>query len=361
MNELQQLKTLKQDTLQFIRSLAGNHRRGYYRYSLTGDFYSETFHWNVGASVFALKTFYALGQDISDEIQAGADYIKTFRHGSDFYDRLIYAKTFTRNLLRSAKTLNFQNLANKKYIQAETRQCLSALCLYDLMPKDLEIITPQTDRQIEQYLEKLDWTQPWDAGSHFSHLLFFLNLKKQIQPDLTETIDGLIHTSVAWVNSLQDEKTGSWFRDQPAPDQQINGAMKVISGLVAADRIHFDKAPELIDLCLDNINDAHACGNFNIIYVLYYACKILDCRYRLPEIQAFARNRLETYFRHYHPQHKGFSFYPQKANDIYYGARITRGLNEPDIHGTSLLIWGIAIIIDLLGLSDQYPLRIYKT
>ncbi len=361
MNEIDRLKNLQEDTLSFVRALASDHRKGYYLYSMSGDLYSDTFHWNVGASVFALKIFYTLGVKDSEEVQRAGEYILSFRHGSDFYDRLIYTKTFTRNLIRAIKNRQLGNLANRKYIQAETRQCLSALSLYDMVPKDLNLSTPETRKEIESYLDKFDWTQPWDAGSHFSHLLFFLNLRKTIQPQECEKINTLIDAAIEWVNHLQNEKTGSWFQGQAAVEQQINGAMKVISGLVAADRLEFARAPELIDLCLENVNDEHACGNFNIIYVLYYASKVLNRRYRQPEIQAFAKDRLAKYFEHYHPQHKGFSFYPQRANDIYYGARITKGLSEPDIHGTSLLIWGIAIIVDILELNDQFPMRIYTT
>jgi len=33
--------------------------------------------------------------------------------------------------------------------------------------------------------------------------------------------------------------------------------------------------------------------------------------------------------------------------------KITKGLNEPDIHGTVLLFWGIAIISDILGIEKE--------
>mgnify|MGYP000097262523 CR=1 FL=1 len=36
----------------------------------------------------------------------------------------------------------------------------------------------------------------------------------------------------------------------------------------------------------------------------------------------------------------------------WYGARIARGLKEPDIHGTCLFLWGIAVMAPLLGYGD---------
>jgi len=52
---------------------------------------------------------------------------------------------------------------------------------------------------------------------------------------------------------------------------------------------------------------------------------------------------------------------PHKTNIYYYGAKITRGLNEPDIHGTCMFLWGISIISQILeidqelGFKEQIP------
>ena len=40
------------------------------------------------------------------------------------------------------------------------------------------------------------------------------------------------------------------------------------------------------------------------------------------------------------------SHYLNKSQIYYYGLRITKGLNTPDLHGTLLLIWTLSMIND---------------
>ena len=75
--------------------------------------------------------------------------------------------------------------------------------------------------------------------------------------------------------------------------------------------------------------------------------------YRFTEIQNFAKNRLEIYRKYYFPEIGGFSFLPQKANVHYYEAKLTKGKNEPDIHGTVMFLWGISIISQILGIDKE--------
>ncbi len=65
------------------------------------------------------------------------------------------------------------------------------------------------------------------------------------------------------------------------------------------------------------------------------------------------------YTDYYWPGYGGFSFYKDRANDIYYGKKITKGLAEPDIHGTAMFVWGIALIDKILnlGLNFKIPLN----
>jgi hypothetical protein len=39
-------------------------------------------------------------------------------------------------------------------------------------------------------------------------------------------------------------------------------------------------------------------------------------------------------------------------------AKISEGLEEPDIHGTHLFLWGIALITKMMGLDDRFRLNI---
>jgi hypothetical protein len=137
--------------------------------------------------------------------------------------------------------------------------------------------------------------------------------------------------------------------------------MRVITGLVAADMLEFDYPEKLIDFCLTGAGDCDACDNFNVVFVLNYAARLLGKNYRRPEIENFALQRLHTYWKHYHEDKSGFSFCQRSANDLYYGTKITKALNEPDIRGTALFLLGISIVVQLLGVEKQFSFRECKT
>ena len=52
---------------------------------------------------------------------------------------------------------------------------------------------------------------------------------------------------------------------------------------------------------------------------------------------------------------------PNKSSENYYGARVSKGLNEPDIHGTVMFIWGLSLISRLLDINDKTGLRPFST
>ncbi len=361
MNDIEPLYHLKENVLQFVSQMKSCVVDGYYRYSYSGDLYDEKTHWNPAGSVFAIKIYYTLGVGNNHDVDAAANYIKTFQHKNGWiYDDLVFRKPILRNALASLRKRNFSNLLNKNYKRAETRQCCSALMLYDKLPEGTNLFVLRNEEQVRDYLSSFAWSQPWDAASHFSHLMFFLALVLKTGRMEPQTFEHLTGCAIEWVNRLQHPRDGCWYTGSPSLRQKINGAMKIITGLIAVDRIDFDYPEKLVDLCLGSANDQDACDNFNIILVLNYAAKLLGRNYRRSEIEEFALQRLDTYWKHYHDDKNGFSFYPNRANDIYYGARITRALNEPDIHGTALFLWGVSIIVQLLGLEEQFNFKEYK-
>lgn len=335
----------------FISRLESENVRGFFHYSLSGDLFDENVRWGLGNTVFATKIYYTLGMleelpsEKKDEL---ANFIESFqKNDGTISDPLIIRGGFATNFLGSLKNNEWGNILSRQVKIAETRQALSALKLLGRRPRISYLNFPQSEAAIEKYLQNLNWERPWSAGSHFSHLLFFL-----ANSDLKQK-DRLIDHAVDWVNRIQNPDTGSWHAGDPDVQQKINGAMKIITGLKAAGRTKFDRPEKLIDLCLEAKNDSHACDNFNIVYVLNYANKLTNSLYRYDEIVNFCYNRLDIYKKYYFPEIGGFSFMPGKANDIYYGAEITKGLNEPDIHGTVMFLWGISIIAQLIGAGKE--------
>jgi len=344
---------LKEKVPQFLEKLKGKRIPGFFHYSLSGDLYHESIKWGLGNTVFAAKIYYTL--DLLDKLPEKdrknmANFIKGFqKEGGTIYDPLVKRKAFLREKLSAIENLDFNNFFHHQTIRAETRQAISALKLLGKTPGLPYQKFPKTRKEIRKYLEKLDWQRPWRAGSHFSHLIFFLKNSN------LENKEDLINFAIDWVAKLQNSADGSWYQGSPSLQQKINGAMKIITGLKVAGKINFEYPKELIDLCLSARNNKlHACNDFNIIYTLHYSSKVAKNGYRLNTIKDFVLEHLKkTYKQHYFPEIGGFSFFVGKANTDYYGAKITRGLNEPDIHGTVMFLWGISIAAQILRINDD--------
>jgi len=359
--QLEWLESLHAEVCSFLTHQKSKTQKGYYQYSYSGDLYQESVKWNVGSSVFALKLYYLLGFEKDQNIMELSEYIKSFTKNGYIYDQFIYRKGFFRNLLASVKNKTFDDMLNQKYINAESRQAYSALMLYGETPNSVNMWFPKNEEEIDEYLSKLNWNEPWGAGSHFSHLMFFIKLAYKANNIDKKQFDILSDYAVSWINKIQNKTTGGWYKGKPKNRYIINGAMKVITGLIAVDKCEFDYAKQLIDLSLEATNDIDACDNFNIILVLNYASKLLNRVYRQDEIKSFALNRLEKYKAHYKENHGGFSFFLNGTNIRYYGAKITKGYNEADIHGTVLFMWGISIIVQILGEDNKFKFREFLT
>ena len=361
MENIDWIYNLKDEVSGFLNHQKSEVRDGYYKYSYSGDIYNEEDHWNVGSSVFALRCYYSLGFEKNMEIKNIANYIKSFKKNDLIYDDFLYQKTFVKNFLSSLKHRNFNNLFNKKYKRAETRQAYASLMLYDELPQDIMLQIPLNKEEIENYLSSFNWAKPWDAGSHFSHLLFFLKLAFNINQIDENTYKENTEYAVDWLNRIQNDVTGGWYRKNPDTRYIINGIMKVITGFIAIDKYEIAYPEKIIDLCLESANDKHACDNFNIILVLYYVNKVTGSSYRKNEINNFAMQRLEKYKAHYKKEQGGFSFHPYHSNHRYYGAKIAKGLNEADIHGTFLFLYGISLIAELLDINNELDFKVYTT
>lgn len=356
--ELEWIFGLKKKVPLFLARLKWKRRSGFYHYSLSGDFFGENVKWGLGNSVFFLKAVYSLGleEKYKNEVEAAIEFIKSFQKKNGLInDDLVDILSLPMRIARALKGRNFANISNEETKRAETRQSFSALELFGAKPQYFYRQIPKNKEEVTKYLSGLNWQIPWGAGSHFSHLLFFL--KRSDLPDRED----LITIAIDWVNALQHPEDGFWYEGNPDITQKVNGAMKVISGLIAADRIDFKYAEKIIDNCLLAKNDRHACDNFNIVYVLKYCRQVLGGGYREEEIRDFMIKRLEIYRGYYNEAIGGFSFNKTRPKKMYYGAMINRGRLEPDIHGTVLYLWGIAVIAQVLGIDKELGFKEFIT
>ncbi len=356
------IKNLVLGLRDFLKQM-GSKNYSYFKYSLTGDLYKDNDKWGLANSVFAAKIFYITGllNELTEEQKN--NIIRSIK-GFEFKG-LICDPTITNfsKLEIIKKKLKLKVSSKSEFIndirRAETRQSFSSLYLLNSKPSAPYNFLPYSEFEIEKYLEKFDWSLPWHAGSHFSHLMFFLWYNSMILRYRQEETRKFIPFCVNWISGIQNRENGCWYKGKDIPlSQKINGAMKIITGFHAVNRYDFPYPKKLIDTALSGINDAEACSNFNISYVLFSASRI-EPEYRKNEINDFLINRLRIYRKFYWSDIGGFSFYQGRANDVYYGKKITQGKPEPDIHGTIMFVWGIALIDRVLnlGLNWKIPLN----
>lgn len=116
------------------------------------------------------------------------------------------------------------------------------------------------------------------------------------------------------MNKIQHKEDGFSYIGNPSIQQKINGAMKIITGLKAVNKLKFKYPEKIIDNLLKPRNNTQACDNFNIVYVLKYCNELTKSNYRYKEIENFIYNRLKIYKQYYFPKIGGFSFIKNKAN-----------------------------------------------
>lgn len=341
------IANLKGRVLEFLERQKGK-APGFFRFSYSGDLHDESERWGLGASAFAAKIYQMLGEINSIDAEYKERWIKFVKefekNDGEIFDPLISKKSFLHVKLSAFRRFYFGNFFNAETRRAETRQSWATLEILGSRPGSPYAKLPKNKKDISVYIRSLNWRKnPWSAASHASHLLFFFAREKEWfnldrEEDILAVIDEL--------NALQSPVDGSWHKNSALPNnERVNAAMKVISGLVAARRAQFPYPEKLIDLCLAQSTDLESCSNVDRIYALYWAGQLTS--HRSSDILAFAQKKLQQYEASFRPE-GGFSFYPNKAQHFYYGARITKGLDEPDMQGTVLGLWGYIMLLKML-------------
>ena len=318
---------------------------------------------DLGFSCYALKIFYILGLwdklDNNDK-NLWKNYISDYQENKDNpsenlfidenfinYYHIFSLSKFLKNT--SKKAINFYG--KKRYItdeeklenslRAETKQAISTL--YEVNAKNkFEFFEFNNDPvELERYLSSLNWSKPWSAGGQFSALCVFSKVNNSVES---------IKILKTFALSLVDKQTGFYFKGhQPNSSELVNGAMKVISGLDWIDQpVH--NPEKIIDMCLNIQPKSEGCDLVDIVYVIYKASE--STNYRKKEIIEYCKNLVDDIYKHYHPEKGGFSYYINSSQTEYYGVKITKGLNTPDLHGTLLLVWALSMLIKIFEIDD---------
>lgn len=317
----------------------------------------------LGFTCYAIKTLYTINSPVvtdSKEIKKYTDFIKSFSkskkgfpYGS-FIDEnylnsykkkyfLLLIKNIAKFTLARIKFLEISpNFKLKEFISAETKQSLSTLKQLGIEFSDYSSGFPNNELSIKKYSNSLDWSKPWNAGAQLSGICIF-NSYTNNKDKIRKIIDDILKELV--------QSDGAYYQGKNIGDsEKINGAMKVITGMDWLG-IEIHKPKELIDICLSHKPNSEGCDLVDVVYVLFKCNQLTD--YKHKDIEMYLESLLPSIMSHYHADYGGFSYFKNKSQTHYYGVEISYGHNSPDIHGTTLLVWALAMIFKILG--DDYP------
>ena len=99
----------------------------------------------------------------------------------------------------------------------------------------------------------------------------------------------------------------------------------------------------MIDFCIENRPISEGCDIVDYIYVLSSCSQ--QTNYKKDKVNALFTDLLDEIKILYNPKDGGFSYFKNNCQTHYYGAKIINQLDQSDIHGTLLCLWGVAMIL----------------
>ena len=319
-----------------------------------------------GVTCFAAKSVWNIGlwESWPSEVREGCiQFIKSFQvPDGDFVDQWLLRRIVCDTKIHLIKHGRFWELftdmkeARIRAVRAETRQSASTLMLLGDQPTYRLPVTWQSESSVREFVRSLDWSHPWGAGSHASHLVAFV-VMNSISSGLSSVESQMLKAAFEETDQFLDGRTGTWGMGDVTPTQRINGAMKMLTAYDWAGR--FIPYPEsLIDYVLSNTSVENGCGVLDRLFVLHKA-SVEVLGYRSDDLQNFALNALSEISRYYQND-GGFSFNLTHAQRSYYGAFVSLGGRQGDMHGTVMFTWACATALDLLGIRKELGWRISR-
>jgi len=273
----------------------------------------------------------------------------------------IFGKYYNFNIKNITDELN-KFYKNKMYIDiekekvAETRQAISGLI--NLNHEIPEINVDTEFKEPLYFMTDKQWVNPWGAGAHLSHYLFFMKLLKR--KDKIELI----------MEQLKKyEKPNGWYHGKPNKHYIINGIMKVFTGFdIVNEKPLLDDeytiklsnvmANNIIDEIIQIDDSFGGCGIYDYVYVLTKCMdncnnpdKIEKCKDRLQKVYT-------TILKHQQSD-GGFKYEitTDKAHK-YYGEEIVPNGMIGNIHGTTLFCMALSRLDKYLNLGLKMNLAI---
>jgi len=350
--------TLHDEIFNWLMSLQQTDSSGSFKFCSSGNILVPTINSGLDTSALALKILYMSGtlDRISPEhLNQWVQFIQSFQKEEVSYGFLRHKRL--KGFFIDPQFLSYVDKKgfDIKTRRAVTRQACAALMCAGCCPKLPIESVPDTTKQIHKYLGQLDWSDPWGAGSHASHLVFFLKLNHDYF-QLHRDYETLMNYIFEWLNSIRDPDTKLWYTGNPDLEHLINGAMKVLTAYAVIDR-PIEYPDHLIDFCLNaaDKNKDDGCHNTDILFILHYCNRFSYHRHE--EIENFCRQRINV-IEQFRKSDGGFSFYPNSSQTSIYGVPVSKGYPVSDIHGTALFLWALIMATDILGYSSSLPWRL---
>lgn len=357
-------KVIRQDVVAWLQSLQSGLEAGRFAYCRQGNLVPTRGDQALMPTVFAMKIAWQIGvweqwpaplrtaivKRVTEGQRADGNFIDAWTHRQNRPSWRECAKIL---LMRSKLTdvVNHHRDWTPRIVRAETRQNISSLLMVGTMPKYRPSAELKDYDDTYRFLESLDWSDPWGAGSHLSHQAMLSAVHKRMQ---TQNVDhrAIVQAICDFLEEIYHPDSGTWYTGNVQEDViKINGAMKVFSGLQWIDH-PFDEHQNLVDLVLSQPFHSSGCHFTNSIFTLYQILQNGNRDYRIEEIKDRAR-LASRYLMLHKKRDAGFSFNQNAAQNSYYTARTSKGLDEADIHGTVMYTWSCAMIIDIL--RDEFP------
>lgn len=337
---------------------------GWYRLCTSGDLLAPGPKAGLGFSCYAAKVMVQcrLWEHLQEEHRTGwVRHIQNFQLGPEppgygqFCDPWVeshgrFCYNFTCLRGRRWGDLFRVNWQNR---WAETRQAVATLKVLGAQPRYPIGGFPTEPESISQFIQKLDWRQPWGAGAQVGHLLFFMKHGEVPEAQRTQCLE----TVLDGLAKIESSETGFWHQGKVPNQEIINGAMKVLSGLKWWG-IGVRQAESLARIAVADVVGTCDCAVTNRLFVLHCLKDQLES---LPTaVEPLFCTSLEFIHRFLQPD-GGLSSSPTGSLSRYYYAKVSQGLPLGDLHGLCLLTWAIALgagltnQLDLLGWQIVAP------
>lgn len=342
----------------WLEERAQKGEEGRFSFCAKGSLAPVTGHAGLFATCFAMKIAWQTGAWNSwpqARRQAAVAFVQSFQEQDGVFRDPWLAVSSKPGPLRLLRQMLHRNglrgvmERQQRNERAETRQAASSL---RMVGESFALRLPlpvQHAGDVQAYAESLGWANPWAAGSHLSHLMALVTLNREAFGERAE--DAAIEQAVLGVlHRYYDSRTGTWGKGSVPDDLRVNGAMKIMTAMDWMRPVEMNYTA-LLQFALGRQFCTDGCGFLNRLYVVQQAWRRVPQATRdatSAQVGALAREALERALRFANAD-GGFSFYQGRAQHEYYGARISTGQPVSDLHGTMLMTWAMAIVLDLLG------------